>query len=501
MPLVAQQRREAGGGVEPGQAEPVDRAVPAHQRHRAAVADGGVVLDRQGHAARLASGLCSRADPPASARKSWGTSALRGQRWRHDPDQRADTDRCRHDQQPARDAAPPSCTSRSTTDPTINQTSAETGVARPCPRGPHARHALHQVAGGSCASAGLAVYGHDAADPQRRQHPGGGAGREHGPVPALGRHSRQAVRAAARAGAPAPGVGGHRRNRHRHARSRPRTSSDTKNVMIGLIARAHRPAGREGGEGRAAGPLVHRRGGGRLRLRDQVGLTTSADVTLVAAAAPAGQRPGPRERVEPGPAVRGESRSRGRASLGIYEPADRHRSTICGSGRDRDDGDPAQTSYSRAADRSDRVRQPGTRSRRQRVSTRELASVLSSGPATGARSTPSTSNPAPRGAVRHVAPRIQATRCSSCRTRAGYDVRGAGGLGRAAARRRSGGSAHRAAPRAACCTSPRAAGRARCPTWPCRPRRSSACAPRWRRSWPGTPGRTSSGCAPTRTAT
>ena len=52
-----------------------------------------------------------------------------------------------------------------------------------------------------------------------------------------------------------------------------------------------------------------------------------------------------------------------------------------------------------------------------------------------------------------------------------------------------------------CCTSRRAAGRARCPTWPCRPRRSSGCAPRWRRSCPGTPGRPSSGCAPTPTAT
>ena len=47
--LVAEDRGEAGSGVEPGQAEPVDRAVPADQRRGVLVTDDGVVLDRQRH--------------------------------------------------------------------------------------------------------------------------------------------------------------------------------------------------------------------------------------------------------------------------------------------------------------------------------------------------------------------------------------------------------------------------------------------------------------------
>ena len=37
---------------------------------------------------------------------------------------------------------------------------------------------------------------------------------------------------------------------------------------------------------------------------------------------------------------------------------------------------------------------------------------------------------------------------------------------------------------------PSGGARARCPTWCCTPGRSSGCAPRWRRSWPGTPAAT-----------
>ena len=48
-----------------------------------------------------------------------------------------------------------------------------------------------------------------------------------------------------------------------------------------------------------------------------------------------------------------------------------------------------------------------------------------------------------------------------------------------------------------CCTSRPAADRARCPTWRCRPRRSSGCGPRWRRSWRGTPVRASRSCVRT----
>ena len=54
---------------------------------------------------------------------------------------------------------------------------------------------------------------------------------------------------------------------------------------------------------------------------------------------------------------------------------------------------------------------------------------------------------------------------------------------------------------ASCSTSRRPAVRVRCPTSPSRPRRSSACAPRWSRSWPGTPARAPSACARTPAAT
>jgi hypothetical protein len=47
--LVPQQRGEAGGGVEPGQAQPVDRPVPAHQGRGVQVAEQPVVLDAAGH--------------------------------------------------------------------------------------------------------------------------------------------------------------------------------------------------------------------------------------------------------------------------------------------------------------------------------------------------------------------------------------------------------------------------------------------------------------------
>ena len=45
VPLVAEQRREAGVRVEAGQAEPVDRAVAADERSRLQVADQAVVLE------------------------------------------------------------------------------------------------------------------------------------------------------------------------------------------------------------------------------------------------------------------------------------------------------------------------------------------------------------------------------------------------------------------------------------------------------------------------
>ena len=133
-------------------------------------------------------------------------------------------------------------------------------------RGPAARHrALHQLT----RRLGLGRAGHlrhHAADPQRRRDAGDGAGREHGPVPALGRHAGQAVRAAAQPDPDAPGLGRHRRHRDRHRDPgrEPRAHQERDDAAD---RRAHRPARREDRAGRAAGPLVHRRGGARLRLR------------------------------------------------------------------------------------------------------------------------------------------------------------------------------------------------------------------------------------------
>jgi RNA polymerase sigma-70 factor (ECF subfamily) len=52
---IAEQRGEAGGRVEPRQAQPVDRSVLADQRRRLRVADDGVVLDRERHCPRVRS--------------------------------------------------------------------------------------------------------------------------------------------------------------------------------------------------------------------------------------------------------------------------------------------------------------------------------------------------------------------------------------------------------------------------------------------------------------
>ena len=101
---------------------------------------------------------------------------------------------------------------------------------------------------------------HHAADPQRREHAGDGAGREHGPVPALGRYAGQALRAAALADPDAPGLGRHRRHRgrHRDPGREPRAHQERDDRPD---RRAHRPAARGGRARLAARPVVHRRGG------------------------------------------------------------------------------------------------------------------------------------------------------------------------------------------------------------------------------------------------
>ncbi len=116
-------------------------------------------------------------------------------------------------------------------------------------RGPAQRHQpLHQLT----RRLGLGRAGHlrhDAADPQRRQHPGDGTGRQHGPVPALGRHAGQALRPAALPGADAPGLRRHRRHgrRHRDPGREPRAHQERDDAAD---RRAHRPVGGEGRAGR-----------------------------------------------------------------------------------------------------------------------------------------------------------------------------------------------------------------------------------------------------------
>ena len=66
--LGAEEGREAGGGVEARQAQPVDRPVPADQRRGVPVADQRVVLDGQGHVGEASDpALVSIADMTVSA--------------------------------------------------------------------------------------------------------------------------------------------------------------------------------------------------------------------------------------------------------------------------------------------------------------------------------------------------------------------------------------------------------------------------------------------------
>jgi hypothetical protein len=68
VPVLAEQRAEARRRVESRQAEPVDRAVPGHQRSGVEVADERVILDHAGHS-RASPSLAAAAEPrirPAS---------------------------------------------------------------------------------------------------------------------------------------------------------------------------------------------------------------------------------------------------------------------------------------------------------------------------------------------------------------------------------------------------------------------------------------------------
>src|SRR5690606_6424515 len=132
--------------------------------------------------------------------------------------------------------------------------------------GPASRHhAAHQLPG----RVGLGRAGHlrhHADDRRRRRHGRDRAGGEHGAVPALGRHAGQALRPAARADPHAPGLGGAAgvADRHRDPGGEPRARQQGDDRADGT---AHRPGGRADPPRLRPRPLVHRRGGARLRVR------------------------------------------------------------------------------------------------------------------------------------------------------------------------------------------------------------------------------------------
>src|SRR4051794_40854862 len=75
VPLVAQEACEHGGGVEPRQAQPVDRPVDADQRRGLQVTDEPVVLDPHDAAAGAACGAGSRRRAAAASMASRPTAA------------------------------------------------------------------------------------------------------------------------------------------------------------------------------------------------------------------------------------------------------------------------------------------------------------------------------------------------------------------------------------------------------------------------------------------
>ena len=95
---------------------------------------------------------------------------------------------------PRRPARPPGCcTSGSSCSARRSTTPSPTGSAPSCccspPRTRTATSASTSTRPGGSVSPGLAIYDTHAADPQRRQHAGDGAGGQHGPVPAVGGHA------------------------------------------------------------------------------------------------------------------------------------------------------------------------------------------------------------------------------------------------------------------------------------------------------------------------
>ena len=72
-PLVVQQRGEAGRGVEPRLAQPIDRPIPTHQRRGLQVTDQPIILDQARHQVLLAWPSGTEA---SWWRKSWSHPSL-----------------------------------------------------------------------------------------------------------------------------------------------------------------------------------------------------------------------------------------------------------------------------------------------------------------------------------------------------------------------------------------------------------------------------------------
>ena len=234
----------------------------------------------------------------------------------------------------------------------------------------------------------------------------------------------------------------------------------TKNVMMRPDRRAHRPAGGDDRAGLPAGPVVHRRGGARLRLR----------------------RPGAHRR------RRRSRRTRPRQRVvrdgdGAHEPATRSPA----SSRRPCAGRAGRRHLQPAADRPDRLHRHRDRRRGRQRGDRPAAAPgvgrARTSPIDLYLNSPGGSVTAMLGDLRHDAVHQLAGRHDGDRPGRLVGRRAAGGGGA-----RVGGWCSRT--RGWSCTSPPAAARARCPTSPCRPRRSCGCARRWRRSWPGTPAAT-----------
>ena len=132
-------------------------------------------------------------------------------------------------------------------------------------RGPQEGHRAVDPLAGRLGAVDAGDPRRDAAGAVRRGHARARAGVQRRAVPAVGGHTGQALRPAARPDPDAPGVGGHRRlgRRGRGAGRRPAAHPRHR---ARAHRRGHRPARRPDLRRLAARPLVHRRTGAGVRL-------------------------------------------------------------------------------------------------------------------------------------------------------------------------------------------------------------------------------------------